>query len=151
MAVPGPWAVNWVRERDFELYGITTPGHLTAYVETGLEDVLAQVSVGRYLAGDYGATLDLSREFDSGARVGAWATWTDADDDFGEGGFDKGLYVSLPFDAFFTRSSRDSGTIAWRPLTRDGGAMLHRRYSLYTLTEERGLGHYWDEYGTTWR
>ncbi|MGJ7460605.1 YjbH domain-containing protein [Halomonas sp. MA07-2] len=147
--------LNWVRQREFD-QGFdlrdydTWTGHLTAYVETGLEDVLAKVSVGRYLAGDLGTTLDLSREFDSGARVGAWATWTDADDDFGEGGFDKGLYVSLPLDAFFTRSSRDHATIAWRPLTRDGGAALTRRYQLYGLTEERRLGDYWRDYDTTW-
>ncbi|MBS9404049.1 YjbH domain-containing protein [Halomonas sp. TRM85114] len=147
--------VNWVRQRDFEQgFGLrdydTWTGHLSAYVETGVEDILAKLSVGRYLAGDYGSTLDLSREFESGVRVGGWATWTDADDDFGEGGFDKGLYVSIPLDAFFTRSSRDKANISWRPLTRDGGAALQRRYSLYELTEERQLGRYWDDYAKTW-
>ncbi|WLI73767.1 YjbH domain-containing protein [Halomonas alkalicola] len=147
--------VNWVRQRDFEQrfelrdYDTWT-GHLTAYLETGIEDVLAKLSVGRYLAGDLGTTLDLSREFASGARVGAWGTWTDAGDDFGEGGFDKGLYLSVPFDAMFTRSSRDRAEVAWRPLTRDGGATLDRRYHLYDLTEERRLGGYWEEYGTAW-
>lgn len=147
--------VNWVRQRDFEQrfelrdYDTWT-GHLTAYLETGIEDVLAKLSVGRYLAGDLGTTLDLSREFSSGARVGAWGTWTDAGDDFGEGGFDKGLYLSVPFDAMFTRSSRDRAEVAWRPLTRDGGATLERRYHLYDLTEERDLGGYWDEHATAW-
>ncbi|WP_416137229.1 YjbH domain-containing protein [Halomonas sp. HK25] len=153
------WALgldaNWVRQRDFEQrfdlrdYDTWT-GHLTAYVETGVEDVLAQVSVGRYLAGDWGSTLDLSREFDSGVRIGAWGTWTDASDDFGEGGFDKGLYVSIPLDAFFTRSSLDSAGLAWRPLTRDGGARLNRRYGLYGLTDARDMGHYWRDYPKTW-
>ncbi|MBF7053201.1 YjbH domain-containing protein [Halomonas sp. KAO] len=147
--------VNWVRQRDFE-QGFemrdydTWTGHLNAYIETGFEDILAKVSVGRYLAGDVGGTLDLSREFDSGVRVGAWGTWTDADDDFGEGGFDKGLYVSFPLDAFFTRSSRSAATLAWRPLTRDGGARLGRRYRLYDMTEERNLTPYWDGYPATW-
>ena len=147
--------INWVRQRDFEQrfelrdYDTWT-GHLSAYLETGIEDIEAKLSVGRYLAGDWGTTLDLSREFDSGVRVGAWATWTDADEDFGEGGFDKGLYLSMPFDALFTRSSRDRADIAWRPLTRDGGATLNRRYSLYDLTEERDLGGYWDEYESVW-
>ncbi len=147
--------LNWVRQRDFDQgFGLrdyeTWTGHLTAYVETGIEDVLAKVSVGRYLAGDYGSTLDLSREFASGARIGAWGTWTDAGDDFGEGGFDKGLYLSVPFDAMFTRSSRDRAEVAWRPLTRDGGATLDRRYNLYDLTEERDLSGYWDEHATAW-
>ncbi|MDR9439317.1 MAG: YjbH domain-containing protein [Halomonas sp.] len=147
---------NWVRQRDFDQgFGLrdydTWTGHATAYVDTGLEDILAQVSVGRYLAGDVGTTLDLSREFDSGVRVGAWGTWTDADEAFGEGGFDKGLYLSIPFDALFTRSSRDRARIDWRPLTRDGGARLDRRHNLYDLTEERDLGRYWEEYDRTWQ
>jgi hypothetical protein len=146
---------NWVRQRDFDQqFGLrdydTWTGHATAYVETGIEDILAKVSVGRYLAGDVGTTLDFSREFDSGVNVGAWGTWTDAGDAFGEGGFDKGLYLSIPFDAFFTRSSRDRATIAWRPLTRDGGAQLERSHTLYDLTKERDLGRYWDEYERTW-
>ncbi|MGM0927697.1 MAG: YjbH domain-containing protein [Pseudomonadota bacterium] len=147
--------VNWVRQRDFEQrfelrdYDTWT-GHLTGYLETGVEDVLAKLSVGRYLAGDVGTTLDLSREFDSGVRVGAWGTWTDAGDDFGEGSFDKGLYLSIPFDAMFTRSSRQRAGIAWQPLTRDGGATLNRRYGLYDLTQERDLGRYWEEHEGAW-
>ncbi|WP_404297279.1 YjbH domain-containing protein [Halomonas sp.] len=147
--------MNWVRQREFDQgFGLRDydawTGHLTAYLETGIEDVLAQVSVGRYLAGDVGTTLDLSREFASGVRVGAWGTWTDAGDAFGEGGFDKGLYLSVPFNALFTRSSRDRADVAWQPLTRDGGATLERRYNLYDVTEERDLDGYWDEHATAW-
>lgn len=147
--------VNWVRQRDFEQrFDLrdyeTWTGHLTGYLETGVEDVLAKLSVGRYLAGDVGTTLDLSREFDSGVRVGAWGTWTDAGDDFGEGSFDKGLYLSIPLDAMFTRSSRSRAGLSWRPLTRDGGATLDRRYGLYGMTEERDLGDYWDEHDKAW-
>lgn len=147
--------LNWVKQRDFDQrfdmrdYDTWT-GHATAYIETGIENVLAQISVGRYLAKDVGVTFDLSREFDSGVRIGAWATFTDAGDDYGEGSFDKGLYVSIPFDAFFTESSRNSTTIAWRPLTRDGGARLARRYTLYGLTQDRDMGHYWNDYDKIW-
>ncbi len=143
--------MNWVRQRDFDQgFGLrdyaTWTGHLTAYWETGIEDTLAKVSVGRYLAGDLGATFDLSREFDSGVRLGAWATFTDAGSDYGEGSFDKGIYLSLPFDAFFVNSSRQRANIAWQPLTRDGGARLGRRFGLYGLTRERDMGHYWRDY-----
>ena len=148
--------VNWVRQRDFEQrFDLrdyeTWTGHATAYIETGIEDILAKVSLGRYLARDFGGTLDLSREFESGVRIGAWGTWTDAGDDFGEGGFDKGLYLSVPFDALFTRSSRDRAELDWRPLTRDGGATLNRRYELFDLTEDRDMGRYWDDYDRTWQ
>ncbi|SEK95917.1 YjbH domain-containing protein [Ectothiorhodospira marina] len=134
--------VNRVRQRgfarDFQLrdYEAWT-GHLTAYWDTGLQDIHARVSAGRYLAEDWGVTVDLSREFASGVRMGAWATETEARDDFGEGSFDKGIYLSFPFDSFFTRSSRDRANIAWRPLTRDGGAMLQRQETLFDVTQER--------------
>ncbi|MFY0990286.1 YjbH domain-containing protein [Halomonas sp. C05BenzN] len=143
--------LNWVRQRDFDQrlalrdYSTWT-GHLTGYWQTGFEDVRAKVSVGRYLAGDLGVTVDLSREFDSGVRLGGWTTFTDAGSDFGEGSFDKGIYLSLPLDAFFVRSTRQRARIAWQPLTRDGGARLARRFQLHDLTEERQMGRYWQDY-----
>src|SRR5690606_35852427 len=79
------WAIgvdaNWVKQRgfrqdfDFRDYSTWT-GHVTGYSETGFWDILAKGSAGRYLAGDYGATLDLSRRFANGVTVGAWATRT---------------------------------------------------------------------------
>ena len=58
--------INRVQQRDFEQdfgfrdYRVTT-GHVSAYWDTGWNDVLATVKVGQYLAGDRGVTLDLSR------------------------------------------------------------------------------------------
>lgn len=142
---------NYVKQRDFDTqFGLrdyeTWVGNATAYIDTGIKDVLAQISVGRYLAGDIGTTLDFSRTFDSGVRLGAYATFTDAGDDYGEGSFDKGIYISMPLDVFFTKSTRRYASVAWRPLTRDGGAKLQRRYSLYGITDERDLGKYWDNF-----
>jgi hypothetical protein len=37
---------------------------------------LGQIDVGRYLAGDTGATITLDREFANGWKVGAFATFT---------------------------------------------------------------------------
>ncbi|WP_018881377.1 YjbH domain-containing protein [Thioalkalivibrio sp. ALE30] len=154
------WAVgldaNWVRQRAFDQqFGLRdyeqVTGHVTSYLDTGVQDIHARVSVGRYLAGDIGTTLDFSREFDNGVVVGAWSTFTDAGDDFGEGSFDKGLYLSVPYDSFFSTSSRNRANIAWQPLTRDGGARLNRRHQLFDITEERQLGRYWDDPDATWR
>ena len=60
------------------------------------------------------------------------------------------MSMELEEDAFFVRSSRNRASIAWQPLTRDGGARLHRRYRLYDLTEERDLGRYWEDYDQSW-
>ena len=153
------WAIgmdaNWVKQRGFRQdlsfrdYSTWT-GHVTAYTPTGLQGINARTSIGRYLAGDYGVTLDLSRRFANGITVGAWATRTNASaEEFGEGSFDKGIYFTFPFDAFFARSTKSSGTIAWNPVTRDGGARLNRYYNLYDLTQARDIDWFNDGFGQT--
>jgi hypothetical protein len=110
-------------------------GHATLYWDTGLSDVLAKLSAGRYLAGDVGVTVDLSRVFQNGVRMGGFFTKTNASaQQFGEGSFDKGIYVSIPFDAMMTRSNSSVGYVLWQPLIRDGGAKLERAVQLYDLT-----------------
>ena len=152
------WALgldaNWVRQRGYEQHlsfrdYSTFTGHLTGYLQTGFHDVLATVKLGRYLAGDYGGTLDLSRRFDNGVTIGGWATRTNVSaEEFGEGSFDKGVYMSFPFDAFFARSTTATGFVAWRPLTRDGGARLSRYYQLYDLTSDRDLDRFNEGFGS---
>lgn len=142
------WAVganlNWVKQRDYDQhfglrdYSVTT-GHATLYYAFGSERrVLASLSAGRYLAGDWGATVDVARTFSNGVTMGAYATKTNVSSfEFGEGSFDKGIYFSIPFDLMLPRSTRARATMLWQPLIRDGGAMLARKYALYPLTSER--------------
>ncbi len=146
------WALgldaNYVKQRDwdnmmkFTNYKAAT-GHLTAYWQPlFLDDVLVKMSVGQYLAKDKGGTLDVSKRFDSGVVVGAYATLTNVSaDEYGEGDFTKGFYVSLPLDLFTVTPNRDRAQINWTPLTRDGGQMLGRKYSLYGMTSDRDI-HY---------
>lgn len=141
------WAIgadaNWVKQRgygqDFSFlpYHVVT-GHVTAYLDTGLSNTTLAISAGRYLAGDWGTTINVSREFHNGVRMGAYATFTTADGaQYGEGSFDKGIYISIPFDLLLPRSTVNRAYILWQPLYRDGGARLNRRYALYTLTDGR--------------
>jgi len=141
------WAVgadlNWVKQRgfrqdfSFRKYHIVT-GQATGYLDTGFQHVTLAVSVGRYLAGDWGTTIDVSRQFANGTRMGAYATITNKSGGkgYGEGSFDKGIYVSIPFDLLLPHSSRSRATLLWQPLIRDGGARLNKRYTLYTLTND---------------
>ena len=135
--------INRVRQRDFKQdfglrdYQVNT-GHATLYWDTGWNGVLAKISAGQYLAGDKGVTLDISRRFDNGLIVGAYATKTNVSAaQFGEGSFDKGVYLTIPFDALLPRSSNFTGTFRWNPLTRDGGAKLARGNQLYDMTSAR--------------
>jgi membrane-associated phospholipid phosphatase len=116
----------------------TATGHATLYWDTGWNNVQANLSVGRYLAKDSGITVDLSRIFRNGVRIGAFFTKTNVSaEQFGEGSFDKGVYLNIPFDAFLTRTSGTVANLEWRPLTRDGGAKLNRSVELYPLTRAR--------------
>lgn len=132
--------INRVRQRgfkqDFSLrdYQVTT-GHATLYWDTGWHGVMARVAVGQYLAGDRGATVDVSRRFSNGFVIGAYATKTNVSaEQFGEGSFDKGIYLRIPLDALLPQSSKGSVSFMWTPVLRDGGAMLSRSQPLYGLT-----------------
>jgi hypothetical protein len=149
------WAVganiNWVRQRDYDQlaglrdYSMTT-GHASLYYAFDHDQrVVGSVSAGRYLAGDYGATVNIARSFKNGVTMGAYATKTNVSArEFGEGSFDKGIYFSIPFDSILPRSNRASATIVWNPLIRDGGAMLGRKYALYGITSERDATLFYD-------
>lgn len=114
----------------------TVTGHVSAYYDFS-GDWLAQLDVGRYLAGDNGATLTLSRDFDNGVQVGAFATLTDTSfDDFGEGAFDKGIFISLPTSYLTGRPSRGARNLVIRPVLRDGGARVFVRDRLYPLVRD---------------
>jgi len=90
---------------------------------------------GRYLAKDSGVTLQLSRIFANRFVIGAWATKTNVSaETFGEGSFDKGVFFALPFDAALMKTTNLGASFAWRPLTRDGGAILSRQSRLYNIT-----------------
>lgn len=139
--------VNAVQQRgfpqDFTLrdYQVLT-GHLSAYFQV-YDDIRLTVRGGRYLAGDEGVTWDIAREFANGVRFGAYATFTNVSAEvFGEGSFDKGIYITLPLDRLFVRSTLRKANIVWAPLTRDGGAILKRNQTLIDLTERLDGKHF---------
>jgi hypothetical protein len=118
-----------------------TTGQVTAYYQPRwgfIENSLFKLSAGKFLGGDVGARLDISRQFDSGVIVGAYATLTDLSaEEYGEGSFNKGFYVNIPFDVLTVKPSTNRAIIAWQPITRDGGQTLSRKYELYNVTDAR--------------
>jgi membrane-associated phospholipid phosphatase len=135
---------NFVQQRDFKQdlalrdYKVAT-GHATLYWDTGWKGVRTILSAGRYLAKDIGATVQLERTFANGVTMGGFFTRTNMSAaDFGEGSFDKGLYVRIPLDALLLRSSGSTASAFYHPLLRDGGAKLNRGMSLYEETSSRG-------------
>lgn len=136
--------VNSVKLRDFDQkfsfrdYSVNT-GHVTVYWDTGIQDILLTTKVGQYLGGDRGVTLTAQRVFNNGVTMGAYATKTNVSSkDFGEGSFDKGIFVQVPFDYLLPKSTDGVVNFRWSPLTRDGGAVLFRSQQLYNLNDVRG-------------
>ncbi|WP_337841037.1 YjbH domain-containing protein [Rheinheimera sp.] len=138
--------LNYVKQRSYEKELAffdykTVTGHLSAYWQpqySWLKDSLVTVSVGQYLAKDKGVTLEFARRFDSGIIVGAYGAFTDMSaEQYGEGSFTKGFYVSIPFDLFSLKSSTGRGRLPWVPISRDGGQALHRPVRLMDITEAR--------------
>ena len=158
--VLGPLAlgieINHTKQRDCDLgfgfqdYEVTT-GHASIYYDFG-GGYLGQLDAGRYLAGDYGATFGLDREFDNGFRVGAFFTLTDVSfEDFGEGSFDKGIRITVPVDWLSGESARGGYATTIRPVTRDGGARLNVRNRLYEVTRGFHDPELRDRWGRFWR
>lgn len=94
--------------------------------------------IGQYLAGDLGATLDVNKKFAYGVSIGAWVTKTNVSaEKFGEGSFDKGMYLRIPFDVMTTKRTGSVANLVYQPLTRDGGARLNRSFTLFGATTPR--------------
>ncbi len=148
--------VNYARQRDFDRlfgfqdYGVVT-GHASAYYAFG-NGFEGSVDVGRYLAGDVGATVTLARTFGNGWRVGAFATKTNVSaEEFGEGSFDKGITLSIPLSWFVGQPSQRTLNAVIRPISRDGGARLDVRNRLYGLVNDYHQPELQDQWGQFWR
>ncbi|MBS0123642.1 YjbH domain-containing protein [Thetidibacter halocola] len=126
-------------------------GHISAYYDFG-NGFHGQMDVGRYLAGDYGATLRLDREFANGWRIGAYATFTDvSSEEFGEGSFDKGIRITIPIGALTGQPSRNRNDLVIQSLTRDGGARLNVNDRLYEQVREYHRPDAAKSWGRFWR
>ena len=158
--VQSRWALggelNYVLQRDFDKrLGFqdyeTATGHVSAYYAfpNGFH---GQIDLGRYLAGDWGGSFSVDREFENGWRVGAYFTLTNMPfDEFGEGSFDKGFRVTIPTDFILGKPNRANVATELQSLNRDGGARLDVNGRLYEIVRD---GHYGDmsaSWGRFWR
>lgn len=131
----------------FKEYSNTT-GHIGFYFDHPYQ-IRSQFLVGEYLAGDKGVTLDLSRRFNSGFTLGVFATKTNlSEEEFGEGSFDKGFYISVPTKLFYSDFRSGNISFGLHPLTKDGGAMLNKHNALIGIlgdSNANSLIRDWDE------
>lgn len=136
--------LNYVQQRSYENdwdffdYKVLT-GFASAYYRPEfLPDTRLTVSAGQFLAKDKGVNIDFAKRFDSGIVVGAYAAFTDASaEEYGEGSFTKGFYISVPLDLFVLKPAKGRGRFPWVPISRDGGQMLNRPSILSDITAPR--------------
>ncbi|ARO15748.1 lipoprotein yjbH [Ketogulonicigenium robustum] len=138
--VDSRWAfgaeVDYVVKRDYDmLFSFedydTVSGHLSGYYDFE-NGYMAQVDVGRYLAGDWGATFSLHREFANGWRIGGFMAVTDMpESDYGSGAFTKGVTLTIPLDGRGGKPSRAVRAVNLDGPLRDGGARLNVAGRLY--------------------
>ncbi|MEC7940019.1 MAG: YjbH domain-containing protein [Pseudomonadota bacterium] len=129
------------RSRTYKVIDKGTTGFITGYYTPQwdfLSDTLLQVGVGKFLAGDIGTRVDFSKQFKSGVIAGAFVSLTDmTTEEYGEGSYNKGFYVSIPFDLMTVKPSSSRAGFTWLPITRDGGQVLNKQYNLFEQTDAR--------------
>ena len=135
-----------VWKRDFNrLFGIQDyqvwTGHASIYYASPWHGINFAVHAGRYLAGDYGATFEVTRRFSTGIEIGAWATFTDVPfAQFGEGSFDKGIMIRIPLEWGLPIFSQSEYKLNLASLTRDGGQRLAGDNSLVDEMHRQSYG-----------
>ena len=121
---------NRVKKRNYDgrfnfLDYQTTTAHVNSAYYIPSQNILIKLSIGQYLAGDKGYTLDISRRMPSGWSSGFYFSRTNVSPElFGEGSFDKGFYIRVPFNIFTKNYQKDSVNFSMKTLTRDGGQKL---------------------------
>jgi hypothetical protein len=122
---------NFDRLFGFQKYHVAT-GHVTVYYQSPWYDLNFQLRAGRYLAGDTGVTVQVSRRFSTGVEIGAFFTKTNVSaTQFGEGSFDKGIVIRIPLDWALPASTQSEFQLDLRPVQRDGGQVLGGDTTLY--------------------
>jgi hypothetical protein len=134
------WQRDFDRLISFQAYHVFT-GHVSVYYESPWYGLNFNLHAGRYLAGDYGATFEVMRRFDSGVEIGGFVTLTNVPfKKFGEGSFDKGVIARIPLEWALPIHSQSSYSLTLRPLERDGGQRLDGDDSLYEETRKTSYG-----------
>jgi hypothetical protein len=140
------WQRGFDRLIDLRSYNVVT-GHVNIYYESPWYGINVAVHGGRYLAGDWGGTIEISRRFETGVEVGAFATFTNVPfAKFGEGSFDKGVIIRIPLEWLLPIHTQSEAKMDFRPLSRDGGQRLDNDDSLYDETRRTSYGEMYEHF-----
>ncbi len=97
-------------------------------------EMYVDVKAGRFLAGDKGARVTVTKSFLNGVQLAAWYSFTDTSiftDQYNNGYHDKGISISIPLRLFLGRDSRTLYTYSISPWTRDVAQDISHRTALF--------------------
>ena len=123
----------------------TLSGHISGYYDIG-GGYQAQLDLGRYLAGDQGGTLTVTRRFENGWSLAAYVTATDGME---AGTLDKGISMQIPVSWFTGQPNRATKPLEFHPYASDAGARLKmdgRLQDLLTDYAAPGLNEQWGRF-----
>lgn len=131
--------------KDFQ----STTVFLKGYLFIPEFDLTLQVDAGRFLAGDKGCRLQVTRHI-RGGSVFLWYTKTGTENFTGPNRnyADKGVGFALPVNIFQERETRGTYNYALSPWSRDVGQEIYQPYSLYDFIREFNpvyLKSHWNE------
>lgn len=111
---------------------------LDLYYEYKEAKLDTRIRIGKFLANDYGARYEISRNFDSGMRITFWYTYTNGNDIInGKTYHDKGVAISLPLDLFYMQTSRETWTYGMSAWLRDVGVIGGTGRDLYYMINDQ--------------
>ncbi len=150
--------LNYTKQRDtdgglgFDEYDYdVVTGHVSAYYSFG-SGYVGQLDIGRYLAGDTGATVSIDRVFVNGWRVGAFATLTDVSASEANNGLvDKGVRFTVPLNWALGNQTKNTFGSTLRPSSGNGGARLEVDGRLYEQIRDYHSDALDPEWGRVWR
>lgn len=116
---------------------IGTQYFLNLYYDWRCINLEFKVSAGKFLAHDYGVRTEISRYFPSGLRLGFWYTYTNAHDVINSSVYhDKGVFITVPLDIFYTSTNRTRWGYAMSAWLRDIGVAASTGTRLYNVINQ---------------
>ena len=153
----GKWTygaeLNWVKRRGAEqLFGFAGDNRVTGDISLYREWLGGFRTIfraGRFLGGDWGGTIDVSRRFDNGVRIGGYVTLTDKTRaEFGSLNPANGLYITVPFSSFWPFSGpRTDFSTGFEDIARDSGQRLRLNGRLYDRLSPRNRQWIMEDWG----
>ncbi len=141
LGLEGDWVKKRVPKKLFELMDVDRHTLLgSAYYHYSGLDITFKTQYGRFLAGDVGWKIDVSRRYKTGAVLGMFIAYTDTDNidqpSFNDDYNHKGVYLRLPVRMFYTRDSTKFLNYNISPWTRDVGQTISHLKNLYSIAGE---------------